>query len=200
MEIRTFDEITDKLSSTLNHNRYVHTLGVAFTASALAMKYGYDPDRALLAGLLHDCAKCFETEEKFRLCEEGGVILSRIERNNPALIHAKLGAYIAKRDYGVDDEELLDAIRTHTTGAPAMTLIQKILYIADMIEPNRDDDIPSMPEMRAAAFSDIDECMYIISGHLLEYLRQRKDKEIDPMSQSVYDYYKELHYERKGTC
>lgn len=193
MEITKFDEITSKLEKTIDHARFVHTLGVAFTAASIAFSADYDPEKALLAGLLHDCAKCFPTDEKLELCREGGVVLSEIEISNPALIHAKLGPYIAKRDYGVEDEEILEAIRTHTTGEPAMTLLQKIIFIADMIEPNRDDIIPEMDRMRYLAYRDIDEAVFVITERNLKYLQSRPDKVIDPMTRETYEYYKERH-------
>jgi len=192
MDIGYFDEICSKLEASLNHSRYVHTLGVAFTASALAMRYFYDSDKALLAGLLHDCAKCFPTEEKLSLCEEGGVELTDIEVRNPALIHAKLGAYIAQRDYGVDDPEILDAIRTHTTGCPDMTLLQKIIFTADLIEPNREDDIFGIAVTREMAFENIDRAVYMIAEDSLRYLATKPDKELDPMTVRTYEFYKQL--------
>ncbi len=192
MNIPKYDRIVEKLIQELDHARFVHTIGVAFTSASLAMKYEYDPDRALLAGLLHDCAKCFPTEEKLRLCEEGNVELTDIELRNPSLIHAKLGAYIAERDYDVHDSEILDAIRTHTTGAPGMKLLQKIVFVADLIEPNRDDEIPEIEITRQMAFENIDRCIFRISKRQLEYLKTNTSKEIDPMTLKTYEFYKEI--------
>ena len=195
--MRNYDEIFIKLKNALDGKRYIHTLGVAYTSSAMAMKYGYDTDKALLAGLLHDCAKCFPDDEKFALCEEGGVLLSEVEKKNTALIHAKLGVYIAQRDYDMKDIEILDAIRTHTTGEPRMTLLQKIVFIADLIEPARDADvIPDLDKIRKMAFEDIDECMYMITKQQLEYLDSKADKEVDPETRETYRYYKEIHDRR----
>lgn len=192
MDIQQYDKIIEKLKSELDHARFVHTIGVAFTCAALAMKYEFDPDKALLAGLLHDCAKCFPTDEKLRLCEEGHVELTEIEKRNPSLIHAKLGAYIAERDYDVHDIDILDAIRTHTTGAPGMKLLQKIVFVADLIEPNRDDIIPEIEVTRQMAFDNIDRCIFRISKRQLEYLKENSSKEIDPMTLETYKFYKEI--------
>ena len=194
--MKNYDEISEKLKENLDHKRYIHTLGVAYTAAAMAMRYEYDTDRALLAGLLHDCAKCIPNDEKFRLCSEGGIILSEVEQRNTALIHAKLGVYIAERDYGVTDREILDAIRTHTTGEPDMTLLQKIIYTADLIEPGRDAQmIPHLPLFRRVAFEDLDECIYIVTKHQLEYLEGESGKEVDPETRRTYDYYSMIHAE-----
>ena len=104
------------MKKILDRSRYQHTIGVAYTSAALAMRYGADIDDAFTAGLLHDCAKCIPTEEKFRLCEKHSIKLTDTEKANPALIHAKLGAYLAEHKYGVENHDLIEAIRTHTTG------------------------------------------------------------------------------------
>ena len=101
------------------------------------MCYGADLEKALTAGLLHDCAKGRGVKEQIRYCEKHGILLTEAELAMPALIHAKLGAYLAEKDYGITDPEILDAITYHTTGRPDMSLLEKIIYIADYIEPNR---------------------------------------------------------------
>ena len=96
------DKILDlqkKMKKKLNEYRYEHTLGVMYTSAALAMRHGIDLEQALLAGLLHDCAKCYSDEKKFELCEKYGVGLTEVERQNTALIHAKLGAVLAREKY-----------------------------------------------------------------------------------------------------
>jgi predicted HD superfamily hydrolase involved in NAD metabolism len=192
VELKTYNEITGRLATGLDTDRYVHSLGAAFTAAALAMRYNADVDKALLAGLLHDCAKCFSAEECYVLCEEAGIELSPLERRNSSLIHAKLGTYIAARDYGVDDPEILDAIRTHTTGCPGMTDLQKIVFIADIIEPNREDIIPSIDQMRAEAFKNLDNAVFLICDRQLAHLANFPHSEVDPETKRTYEYYKEL--------
>ena len=197
MDLEQYTFYTDKLKQALTHDRYVHTMGVAFTAAAMAMKYGTDTDRALLAGLLHDCAKCFSFDERIALCKEGKVELTEIEINNPALIHAKLGVYIAVRDYGITDSEILDAIRTHTTGEPDMSLLQKIIFLADLIEPGRNAArIPHLTEFREMAFADIDECMYMVCRHQVEYLESDPSKVVDPATRDTYYCYRKIHENR----
>ena len=132
-----FRKIRKKLKDELSKSRYEHTLGVEFTSAAMAMKFGADIEKAQLAGLLHDCAKCIDDEEKLDECKKYGVDISDVERRNPFLIHSKLGAVYAKEKYGVDDEEILSAITYHTTGRPDMSFIEKIVFIADYIEPGR---------------------------------------------------------------
>ena len=121
--------IQNELKKELDEPRYQHTLGVMYTASAMAMCHGADLTQALTAGLLHDCAKCIPADEKIRMCKEHEIPVTDIEYANPGLLHAKLGAYLAEEKYGILDPVILDAIRYHTTGRPEMTLMDKIIYI-----------------------------------------------------------------------
>ena len=181
-------EIKKKIKKTLDKYRYQHTLGVAYTASALAMRYGINIDDAFTAGLLHDCAKCIPNDEKFRLCEKYEIELSETEKRNPALIHAKLGAYIANKKYGIKDDDILASIRTHTTGEPGMSLMQKIIFTADYIEPGR-DQAPDLPLIRQLAFTEIDRAVEKILHDTLNYLN-KKSAAIDPETAETYDFYK----------
>lgn len=186
-----FRKIRKKLKDELSKSRYEHTLGVEFTSAAMAMKFGADIEKAQLAGLLHDCAKCIDDEEKLDECKKYGVDISDVERRNPFLIHSKLGAVYAKEKYGVDDEEILSAITYHTTGRPDMSLIEKIVFIADYIEPGR-NKAKNLVEIRRISFENIDETMYMILRDSLEYL-ETGEGEIDPATNEAYLYYKKLH-------
>ena len=181
-------EIRKKLKKELDKGRYEHTKGVMYTAGCLAMAHGYSVEDAMLAGLLHDCAKCIPNDEKIRLCEENGILISQVEYDGPYLLHAKLGAFLAENTYGVTDPEILHAIRVHTTGAPDMSLLDKILYIADYIEPCR-DKAPDLDKVRKLAFQDLDVCMAKILHDTLCYLSSRGGN-IDPMTKMTYDFYK----------
>lgn len=184
------DKIRKKVQKSQDDDRFEHTVGVMYTAAALAMRYGEDMERALTAGLLHDCAKGFSGEKKIKLCEKYGLPISDTERKNPGLLHAKLGAYLAEKEYDIEDTGILDAIICHTTGRPEMTLLDKILFIADYIEPNR-NQAPNLDELRHLAFVDLDECLYAILAQQLGYLQSRKEA-IDPMTEQTYSYYKKL--------
>ena len=131
------NEIRKKLKKTLDKDRYEHTKGVMYTAGCLAMANHYPIEKAMLAGLLHDCAKCIPTSEKIRLCEEHHILMTQIELDNPGLLHAKAGMALAEEQYGVTDTDILHAIKVHTTGEPDMSILDKIIYIADYIEPMR---------------------------------------------------------------
>ena len=182
------EKIRKKIKLRQDGARFEHTVGVMYTAAALAMRYGGDMEKAYLAGLLHDCAKHYTGEKKVELCEKYKLPITKAERDNPGLLHAKLGAYIAERKYKVDDKEILDSIIWHTTGRPNMTLMDKIVYIADYIEPNR-NQAPKLDYFRRLAFEDIDECLYQILEASLAYLETRNEV-IDPMTEQTYIFYK----------
>lgn len=183
------DKIRKKLKKKLNSHRYRHTLGVMYTCAALAMAYGEDLQKAQLAGLLHDCAKCIPDEEQLKRCKKHKIPISPLEKETPFLLHAKLGAYFAQKKYGVKDSETLSAIRCHTTGKPAMTVLEQIVFVADYIEPLR-DTAPNLTEIRRLAFQDLDRCTYQILKDTLTYLGQTPGK-IDPATKKAYEYYRE---------
>ncbi len=179
-----------KLSKELDKKRFAHTMGVAYTAANLAMAHGEDIYDAYLAGLLHDSAKCMSATEKRRLCKKYDIRLNEAEEKNMDLLHAKLGAVLAKEKYDVEDNFIVNAIRYHTTGRPGMTELEKIIYIADYIEPNR-KMLPEMSKIRKAAFRDLNEAMVLILQNTLQYLTDKKAS-IDQLTQETYDYYKNL--------
>ena len=187
---RKIEDMRMKLVKELDESRYQHTLGVMYTAASMAMRYGEDVEKALIAGLLHDCAKCIPSFEKVEMCEKNSISISETEAKNPGLLHAKLGAFLAEWEYGVDDEDILMSIRNHTTGRPKMSLLEKIIYIADFMEPGR-KELPNMKDVRRLAFEDIDECLYRILKDSLVYLKSL-DHAIDPMTEETYDYYKAI--------
>lgn len=184
----TLNKMRKKVKKHLDKERYDHTIGVMHTAGCLAMRFGADMDKALIAGVLHDCAKCIPNDEKITLCKNYRLDISSVEKSNPGLLHAKLGARLAEDKYHIDDLEILRAIQYHTTGRPAMSLLEKIIYIADFIEPGR-MEAPNLPIVRALAFCDIDACLFQILEDSLTYL-DRKGVTIDPLTEKTYQYYK----------
>lgn len=183
--------IRKRLKKKLTSDRYKHTMGVAHTCQSLAMSLGEDIDRAYIAGLLHDCAKCIPDDIKISKCEKNNIPISDIERKSPYLLHAKLGAYIARKKYLVEDSEILSAIECHTTGKPEMTNLELIVFVADYIEPGR-NKAANLEQIRKEAFSDIRLCVYHILRDTLEYLK-RKNNPIDDMTEKTYNYYKQFY-------
>lgn len=152
------------------------------------MRYVCDLDKALLAGLMHDCAKCMPNAKKLKVAEKHGLEITEIEQKNPFMLHAKVGALLAEKKYDIEDQEVLSAIRWHTTGKPDMTLLEKIVYVADYIEPKR-DKAPNLKEVRKMAFVDLDQALLKILEDTLNYLGDSPD-EVDMMTKATYDFYK----------
>ena len=188
-------EITQKLRKELEKelkpDRYDHTLGVAYTSASLAMVHGANVDKALIAGFLHDCAKCLSHDEQLSICKKNNIEVTDVERRNHSLLHAKAGIYIASTKYEVRDPEILNAIRYHTTGRENMSLLEKIVYIADFIEPNR-KPLDDMNIIRKEAFEDLDKCLAHILHNSVIYLKTI-GKEIDDATMIAYEYYKDKY-------
>lgn len=197
---RSLEEIQEELKKVLKRKRYNHTIGVRYTAQALAMCFDEDMEKAGYAGMLHDCAKYLSDEEMLVECRKHHIVCSDTEKLRPSLLHAKLGACYARELYGIEDDQILSGIRWHTTGKPGMNNFEKIIFIADYIEPGR-KMIPGMEEIRRAAFCNLDEAMYLILENTLSYLedtsKSSKDM-IDSYTEDAYDFYKELRRRRKG--
>lgn len=133
-----YTEILSWLKNNLNEKRYIHTLGTAECAKELAEKFNLDSEKAYLAGLLHDCAKCFSNEKLLDIIHQH-LNVEECEMLNYKTLHAPVSAYIAEKEFKVTDKEILSAIRWHTLGKLDMTDFEKIVFIADKIEPNTRD-------------------------------------------------------------
>ena len=168
----TEEEILERLRKTLTVHRYHHTLGVADTAERLAAQYGVDPHRARLAGLLHDCAKSLPYGEMRRLVEDCVPDADEQELESEPVLHAPAGMVLAKRDYGVKDRSILQAIRRHTLGGPEMTPMDALIYVADFIEPGR-KPFPGLEEVRTLAESDIFAAMRACARLTTDYVASR---------------------------
>lgn len=183
-----------QLKSKLDTMRYEHSVSVSYTCIALAMRYGFSLEKAELAGLLHDCAKRYTDNELIARSQKHGLSLTESELKAPAVIHAKYGAWMARNKFGIQDEEILSAIQCHTTGKPGMCILDKILYIADYIEPRR-DKASNLARMRYLAFQDLDQTMYEILAGTINYLKG-KGGCIDPMTIQTFTWFEKLIQEK----
>ncbi|MCD8082461.1 MAG: bis(5'-nucleosyl)-tetraphosphatase (symmetrical) YqeK [Clostridiales bacterium] len=179
-----------QLESTLDPMRYEHSLSVSYTCTSLAMRYQYDLLKAELAGLLHDCAKRYTDSQLISRCKKHGLILTDDELKAPAVIHAKYGSWMAENKFGIDDPDILSAIRWHTTGKADMSTLDKILYIADYIEPRR-SKASNLSQVRYLAFQDLDLTMYEILADTIQYLKGKKGH-MDSVTKNAYQYYDTL--------
>ena len=169
------DLIKVDLKEKLPKKRYEHTLGVAYTAAALAMCYGEDILKAELAGILHDVAKAkksLELKDDMKGYIDpytDGDYVALIADKAPQILHAIYAPYLAKKDYKIEDKDILSAIRWHTTGKKDMTMLEKIVFVADYIEPNR-KKLPDLDRIRTLSFHDISEAVKVIAKSTIEYL------------------------------
>ena len=169
------DLIKADLKEKLPKKRYEHTLGVAYTAAALAMCYGEDILKAELAGILHDVAKAKKSSE-LKDDMKGyidpytdGAYVALIADKAPQILHAIYAPYLAKKDYKIEDKDILSAIRWHTTGKKDMTMLEKIVFVADYIEPNR-KKLPDLDRIRTLSFHNISEAVKVTAKSTIEYL------------------------------
>ena len=154
----SIEEMKLYLKENLMENRYAHTLGVAETAKKLAKLNGISEEKAEIAGLAHDVAKNLSKDRMKEIMKENNIVMSEVEENNSNLWHSIIGDIEAKNKLGIEDEEILDSIRWHTTGKEDMSILTKIIYIADMIEPNR--NFEGIEDIRKATFEDLDTGVY----------------------------------------
>lgn len=177
------------MKSTLSEKRYRHSLGVEDVCYDLALIHGEDTLLASVAGILHDCAKYLTDDKLLQECEKYNIEISDTERQLPqALLHSKIGAIYAREKYGITEESVLKAIEYHTTGRPAMTKLEKIVFVADFIEPNRKADVLKMYNIRESAYQNLDEAVIKILERSVKYLNDKKSL-IDPMTMLTYEYY-----------
>lgn len=142
----TLEQMKQELEKRLKPSRFRHSLGVAETAVKLAKRFGADEEQARVAGLLHDCAREFRNEDMVKEAEKRGIAIGEVERSMPLLLHADIGAVRVRELYGVEDPAISQAIARHTVGGTEMTVLDKIIWYADMIEPGR--DFPGVDELR----------------------------------------------------
>ena len=161
-------EIEKYLKSKLTPARYTHVLSVRELALDLAERYEADLRKVNLAVLLHDCAKWMRTSEQYEAAANHEIQLDEIECHNPSLVHAPVGAMLAVTHFDVDNPEILNAIRIHTTGSGEMTLIDKILYVADFAEPKRNH--AEAQAVRELAYQDLNKAVFEVSRYKIEHL------------------------------
>ena len=179
--------LSQEMNKELKSSRYVHTLGVATTAYSLALKWNYPAYTAMVAGILHDCAKCISDEKRISVCEKNNIPIRDIEYKYPHLLHGKVGAFYCKSKYDVFDDQITHAIEVHTTGCPGMNLLDKIIFVADYIEPGRDKQ-PRLDILRSVAYEDLDKCVFMILEDTVNYLNENPEM-VDSTTIDTYNYY-----------
>ena len=171
-------------------HRYRHTIGVARTADLLAQRHGIDPARARIAGLLHDLARLFPGDRLIAECEARRMPIDAFERAHPIVLHARLSAEIARESYAVDDPQILSAIRTHTLGASRMSPLDKVVFLADALEPGR--DFTERAALYQTALRDLDAATIGVLQSTVAYLRKR-GLSIAPQTAAALARYQPTH-------
>jgi predicted HD superfamily hydrolase involved in NAD metabolism len=184
------EQLRESMKMVLKETRYQHVLGVEEVSIDLAVIHGCDQRKAAIAGILHDCAKYLTDEELLSECTKYKLPVTDGERKSVYLLHAKVGAACARDKYGIEDDDILNAITYHTTGRPGMSLLEKIVFTADYIEPNR-KPLPRIEEIRKAAYDHLDFAVYLILENTLEYLNN-VGTFIDTRTNETYAYYKNI--------
>jgi len=183
MDTQRNDEFLEEIKKRLSQYRFVHSINVADEAKRLAEKYGANPDKAYTAGLVHDIMKDTPKEEQLELFRKYGKELTEVERKSPKTWHAMSGALYLKNELNVSDEEILSAVRYHTTAKAGMTLLEKVLYIADYTSAERDYD--DVDVMREKADRSLDEAiLYGLQFTIDEMVREGRPVHPD----SLYAY------------
>lgn len=178
------ERLEQVVTALLNPNRVAHVLGCRDAAVALARRWGVEETDAARAGLLHDITKALDGPLQLTLCGSYGKVLDDFSRRYPKTLHALTGSLVAERIFG-ENRAVVDAIECHTTGKAAMNMLEKIIYVADYMEPNR--DFPGVDKLRRLAFSDMDEALRCGLNMTLEHLA-RQGAEVSPASRAALEY------------
>jgi predicted HD superfamily hydrolase involved in NAD metabolism len=170
----TREQLEEAVRSQMPGKRWEHTLGVMASSLQLAERFGADPGKAELAALLHDYCKYWPVERLRDAVERGQGMQPELLDYDVQLLHAPVAAYVVKDEFGIDDEEILDAIRYHTSGRPGMTLLEKIVCLADYIEPNR--NFPGVDTIRAMAEASLEEALIASFDSTLTFLISKRER------------------------
>ena len=184
----SYERLQEISLSLHDEKRRAHVVGTAETARTLAEEWGEDPDIARRAGILHDITKALSKKEQLHICEKYAMMPTRFQIENSKLLHAVTGAIIAEEVFG-EPPAIVSAIRWHTTGRAYMSVLEKILYIADYIEPNR--DFPGVDFLRNLAWEDLDAAVFHGLDQSVSYVRSQ-NRAVDPDSLEAWDYYRKL--------
>lgn len=167
-----YSEIHDYLQKNLSRDKYEHSVNVSIEAGKLAACYDYDMERAKLSGLIHDCAKDLSIDKQKQYAKKCGFFVDDLIYKIPEIIHAPASVYISKNIFGVTDIDILSAIRYHATGKENMSIIEKIIYIADIIEPGRRFD--GVGKIKETAYKDLDEALLLALDSTIIYIVEKK--------------------------
>lgn len=178
------NEIIACLQEYLNDERIEHSISTRDTAVRLAQRFGANVEDAKVAGIFHDIAKQLPKDKKLELCMQYGIPVDEIMHENPELLHGFIGAEIIKRNYDIDNPDVLNAVRYHTTGRRGMSLLEKVVYLADLIEPGR--NFYAVDEIRDVASINLDGAVLMASKNVMRFVL-RHDLPMHPLTLDAYN-------------
>lgn len=179
------EQIIDYIKSNLKESRYIHTLGVAEYAVKLAEINGVNPDRAEIAALIHDAAKNMSIDDQMKILNDNNYVIDDIMKESPQILHGPVSAILARNLMGIEDEEVIDAVMYHSTGRKNMSTLEKIIYISDYIEPNR--NFPGVDEIRKTTFENLDKGVLLGLSNSIMYVLKNGNM-IHPLSVDARNY------------
>lgn len=193
-----FEELKPKVKELLKESRWSHTLGVVDVAEDLALMNNVDPWKAKIAALLHDCAKNLSDEVQTKFLDDNNIDISYLD-DYQKVVHSHVGAHYIKIVFGIDDEEVINAIKYHTTGRPNMTMLEKIVFLADFLDPGRDYEhyAKTFFTARKYAYRNIDEAMQFVLSKLIVDLN-RRGKPIYKDTFDANEYYSKFDFPKKS--
>jgi len=165
------EQIKDKLKEILDEKRYLHSIGTMEYAVKLAERFSEDVQKAMIAGLVHDVAKCLDKQQLLNCALKSGIVIDNIMRSQIELLHGPAGSYLARQLFGIEDIDILNAIAYHTTGRENMSKLEKIIYVADLIEPSRNFERVNI--LREKSFEDLEKAVLMAMDNTLKYVIER---------------------------
>lgn len=181
-----YKDIEYKLKEMLPERRLKHSMNVSQCAVKLSEIYGYDMEKAKLAGLIHDCAKYFNDDQVEDSIKKFNIELDSLEENNIALSHSVIGSYVIQETFNIKDEDIINAVKYHTTGRENMSILEKIIYIADLIEEGR--KFPLVDKLRELAYNgSLDEALLLSFNNTIKFVIDNNQL-IHPRTVSARNY------------
>lgn len=171
--MQNLSSIMEYLENNISTKRYLHSINVSKMAKKLAELYGCDPVKAEIAGLVHDCARELEKHIQLKYLKEEGIEADEIALSTGVLLHGPAAIYVCRRIFGIEDEDILSAVRYHTTGKENMSLLEKIIYLSDYIEPAR--SFPGVEELRELAFKSLDKALLLALNSSILYILSKNE-------------------------
>ena len=191
----TLDSMIEFLKMEVSERRFIHSINTMETAGKIAKKLDADENKCQIAGLLHDCAKNIIGNKAIEMCKKYGIELDYIFRKQTNLLHGYLGRIVAKNKFGIDDEDVLNAIANHTLGRPAMAPVEKAIFLADYIEPHR--FFSGVEELRELVFKDPDQAIIVSIDSTIKKILA-KEEMLHPKILDTRNFYISIQGESNG--